>query len=502
MFDFSGIFGVERFKIWCQKVLPTVYDDSLSYMELLCKVLKVLEEYGNGSAEIAEQVVLLNEELATVKEDIARLVESGGKTDEQVGANTDAIAALGERVGVVEQQVVSIAESLVTVRDDITALDDRVSATEQQVVSMGESIDSLGETVDGKIGGKTAYLGEFINMEDVPADAVIVGGNGTEEEPYNAFEAGGSKEHGGWVRVGDEVIPESDFKMLEEILDGERGVEKAVIAERIANIDLSQYNDTDNIPVEFARAIGDDKCYAFILVQSGSLYPPCLYYISNDDGITQIAGRVNNALITYKEDYLAPEKTYGFYCGKLGHNFPQITVLAFNGNINFFVGEKRTSETLVENSKYLYFGKPYITDENANTLENFSRGANGLTLGQAETLKKFAVGETITINGNTEQDSFISEQISLPDGMYIITAYLRSKRAGLAGVDRVFTGLLNFLNKPNGAAAIGILFDPLLTCYFSLYDLNLGTLSLEGIGNFFELADDSVDITFYIRRIY
>lgn len=27
-----------RFRFWCQRVLPAVYDDSLSYMELLCKI--------------------------------------------------------------------------------------------------------------------------------------------------------------------------------------------------------------------------------------------------------------------------------------------------------------------------------------------------------------------------------------------------------------------------------------------------------------------------------
>lgn len=32
------------FRFWCQKVLPAVYDDSLSYYELLCKVMKWLED--------------------------------------------------------------------------------------------------------------------------------------------------------------------------------------------------------------------------------------------------------------------------------------------------------------------------------------------------------------------------------------------------------------------------------------------------------------------------
>lgn len=33
-----------KFRFWCQKVLPLVYDDSLSYYELLCKLVKHLEE--------------------------------------------------------------------------------------------------------------------------------------------------------------------------------------------------------------------------------------------------------------------------------------------------------------------------------------------------------------------------------------------------------------------------------------------------------------------------
>lgn len=38
MYDFQA------FRFWCQKVLPTVYDDSLSYYEVLCKVAHTLNE--------------------------------------------------------------------------------------------------------------------------------------------------------------------------------------------------------------------------------------------------------------------------------------------------------------------------------------------------------------------------------------------------------------------------------------------------------------------------
>ena len=35
---------MDRFRFWCQSVLPLVYDDSLSYYEVLCKVVAKLNE--------------------------------------------------------------------------------------------------------------------------------------------------------------------------------------------------------------------------------------------------------------------------------------------------------------------------------------------------------------------------------------------------------------------------------------------------------------------------
>jgi hypothetical protein len=46
--DFSPTQGnykeLKPFRYWCQKVLPLVYDDSLSYYELLCKVVDYLNK--------------------------------------------------------------------------------------------------------------------------------------------------------------------------------------------------------------------------------------------------------------------------------------------------------------------------------------------------------------------------------------------------------------------------------------------------------------------------
>ena len=49
------------FRFWCQKALPLVYDDSLSYYEVLCKVVK----YING---LRDDVVLLGEDVSKLNE--------------------------------------------------------------------------------------------------------------------------------------------------------------------------------------------------------------------------------------------------------------------------------------------------------------------------------------------------------------------------------------------------------------------------------------------------
>ena len=49
---------IDKIKFWCYKVLPLVYDDSLSYYELLCKVVsklnELIEKYASFDDVVAE----------------------------------------------------------------------------------------------------------------------------------------------------------------------------------------------------------------------------------------------------------------------------------------------------------------------------------------------------------------------------------------------------------------------------------------------------------------
>lgn len=58
---------VKTFRFWCQKVLPLVYDDSLSYYEVLCKVVDYLNKVIEDDNQFVEELKELEEALAEVQ---------------------------------------------------------------------------------------------------------------------------------------------------------------------------------------------------------------------------------------------------------------------------------------------------------------------------------------------------------------------------------------------------------------------------------------------------
>jgi hypothetical protein len=55
---------LETFRFWCFKVLPLVYDDSLSYYEILCKVVDYINK-------LIEQDKVFSDEIEKLKKDVS-----------------------------------------------------------------------------------------------------------------------------------------------------------------------------------------------------------------------------------------------------------------------------------------------------------------------------------------------------------------------------------------------------------------------------------------------
>lgn len=58
---------MKEFKFWCQKALPLVYDDSLSYYEVLCKVVDYINNLIAEDSGIIEDVQTLKNEVGEVQ---------------------------------------------------------------------------------------------------------------------------------------------------------------------------------------------------------------------------------------------------------------------------------------------------------------------------------------------------------------------------------------------------------------------------------------------------
>lgn len=62
---------LNHFRFWCQKVLPLVYDDSLSYYEVLCKVVDYINNLIDDDKDIIRDIDELRKDLETVNKWIA-----------------------------------------------------------------------------------------------------------------------------------------------------------------------------------------------------------------------------------------------------------------------------------------------------------------------------------------------------------------------------------------------------------------------------------------------
>ena len=83
MNDLKTFNSVSALRYWCYKILPLVYDDSLSYYEILCKVTEKLNEVisnTNNIPTIISEAVASGGFLDNLQEQIAELNDKDSKT--------------------------------------------------------------------------------------------------------------------------------------------------------------------------------------------------------------------------------------------------------------------------------------------------------------------------------------------------------------------------------------------------------------------------------------
>ena len=150
---------MKPFRFWVQTALPLVYDDSLSYYELLCKVVDYINKFMGDVTQFGEVI----EEYTAKVEEIQQYVDGyfdSADFAELVNQSLDQMADDGEFDAII-QAVISAAmqevtDTLTEVEGVVDGFDDRVEALEtvsgQQglhLATLQNEVDDISEGLDG-----------------------------------------------------------------------------------------------------------------------------------------------------------------------------------------------------------------------------------------------------------------------------------------------------------------------------------------------------------------
>lgn len=130
--------NLRPFRFWCQKVLPLVYDDSLSYYELLNKVVKYLNDVTENVNSLGTAFQELEESLDhyvndVVEERLDQMVEDGTLDDIVSEVLTDKFnaytTATNARISTLETTVNNHGTSLSDQSSRITAIENTLASS-------------------------------------------------------------------------------------------------------------------------------------------------------------------------------------------------------------------------------------------------------------------------------------------------------------------------------------------------------------------------------------
>lgn len=114
--------AIEKIKWRINKVLPLVYDDTLSYYETLCKVIAKCNE---------------------VIDDINSLVEEATQYFEIVSSLSAAVEQLQTDVDGLDDRVVTAEENISTINSEIEGLNNSINALESGLSGLSDTVSEL-----------------------------------------------------------------------------------------------------------------------------------------------------------------------------------------------------------------------------------------------------------------------------------------------------------------------------------------------------------------------
>lgn len=113
---------LKPFRFWCQKVLPLVYDDSLSYYELLCKVVDYLNKTMENVNKLSENFDELRKEFITLKEYVDNYFKNLD-VQEEINKKLDEMASDGTLSNLFARFFIRHYDTVMDMKNDTTLIE-------------------------------------------------------------------------------------------------------------------------------------------------------------------------------------------------------------------------------------------------------------------------------------------------------------------------------------------------------------------------------------------
>ena len=137
------------FRFWCQKVLPLVYDDSLSYYELLCKVVAYLND--------------VIENVDGLKIDIDKLLVAYGELENYVNNYFDNLDVQEEINNKLDVMATDGTLSQIINEQIFNDLNSRITHVEGEITRVEQELPKISENLYSYVNEKTALKFNTLN---------------------------------------------------------------------------------------------------------------------------------------------------------------------------------------------------------------------------------------------------------------------------------------------------------------------------------------------------
>lgn len=185
---------MKPFRFWVQTALPLVYDDSLSYYELLCKVIDYINNFITTENQFAETIEEYTAKVDQIQQYVDGYFESSDFQQlvddalDQMAEDGDFDTIITTILEAYEQQIdgtiTGIQGDISGLQDDVSGLDGRLDTAEGSISDNTAAIDDLDDKIDNEIDGvndrideEVATLNEKIGSGGAVWELVVVGGS-------------------------------------------------------------------------------------------------------------------------------------------------------------------------------------------------------------------------------------------------------------------------------------------------------------------------------------